>query len=102
MSYSIIWQPTALNTYIEEVDFVFLKWNFKEVQKFQDLVIENLERLSKNPEMGIFNTKFKTYSLVLSNQTTLYYNFNSNTKIIELNLFWNNSKNPVDLTKLLY
>lgn len=101
MSYTIIWQPTALNTYVEEVDFIFLKWNFKEVQKFQDLVIENLERLSKNPEIGIFNNKFRTYSLVLSKQTTLYYNFNSNTKIIDLFAFWNNLKNPDDLSKLL-
>lgn len=101
MSYTIIWQPTALNTYVEEVDFIFLKWNFKEVQKFQDLVIENLERLSKNPEIGIFNNKFRTYSLVLSKQTTLYYNFNSNTKIIDLYAFWNNLKNPDDLSKLL-
>lgn len=102
MSYTIIWQPTALNTYVEEVEFVFLKWNFKEVQKFQDLVIENLERLSKNPEIGIFNNEFKVYSLVLSKQTTLYYNFNSNTKIIDLYAFWNNLRNPDDLTKLLY
>jgi plasmid stabilization system protein ParE len=102
MSCTIIWQPTALNTYVEEVEFVFLKWNFKEVQKFQDLVIENLERLSKNPEIGIFNNEFKVYSLVLSKQTTLYYNFNSNTKIIDLYAFWNNLKNPDDLTKLLY
>jgi len=101
MSYTIIWQPTALNTYVEEVDFIFLKWNFKEVQKFQDLVIENFERLSKNPEIGIFNNKFRTYSLVLSKQTTLYYNFNSNTKIIDLYAFWNNLKNPDDLSKLL-
>ncbi len=102
MSCTIIWQPTALNTYVEEVEFVFLKWNFKEVQKFQDLVIENLERLSKNPEIGIFNNEFKVYSLVLSKQTTLYYNFNSNTKIIDLYAFWNNLRNPDDLTKLLY
>lgn len=101
MSYTIIWQPTALNTYVEEVDFIFLKWNFKEVQKFQNLVIENLERLSKNSEIGIFNNKFRTYSLVLSKQTTLYYNFNSNTKIIDLYAFWNNLKNPDDLSKLL-
>lgn len=101
MSYTIIWQPTALNTYVEEVDFIFLKCNFKEVQKFQNLVIENLERLSKNPEIGIFNNKFRTYSLVLSKQTTLYYNFNSNTKIIDLYAFWNNLKNPDDLSKLL-
>ena len=102
MSWTIIWQPTALNTYVEEVEFIFLKWNYKEVQKFQDLVIENLERLSQNPEIGIFNNKFGTYSLVLSKQTTLYYNFNSNTKIIDLHAFWNNLKNPDDLTKLLY
>ena len=101
MSYTIIWQPTALKTYVEEVDFIFLKWNFKEVQKFQDLVIENLERLSKNPEIGIFNNKYRTYSLVLSKQTTLYYNFNSDTKIIDLYAFWNNLKDPNDLSKLL-
>ena len=102
MSYTIIWQPTALNTYVEEVDFIFLKWNFKEVQKFQDLVSENLKRLSKNPEIGIFNEKLKAYSLVLSKQTTLFYSINSNANIIELNLFWNNLKNPDDLSKLLY
>lgn len=102
MSYSIIWQPTALNSYVDEVDFIFLKWNFKEVQKFQDLVNENLERLSKNPEIGIFNDELGTHSLVLSKQTTLFYSINSKAKIIELNLFWNNSKNPDDLSKLLY
>ena len=101
MSCTIIWQPTALNTYMEEVEFIFLKWNYKEVQKIQDLVIENLERLSQNPEIGIFNEKLKAYSLVLSKQTTLFYSINSNAKIIELNLFWNNLKNPDGLTKLL-
>lgn len=102
MSYSIIWQPTALNSYVEEVDFIFLKWNFKEVQKFQDLVSENLERLSRNPEIGEFNEKLKEHSLVLSKQTTLFYSIDSIAKIIELDLFWNNSKNPDDLAKLLY
>ena len=102
MSCTIIWQPTALNTYVEEVEFIFLKWNYKEVQKFQDLVIENIERLSQNPEIGIFNEKLKAYSLVLSKQTTLFYSINSNANIIELNLFWNNLKNPDDLSKLLY
>ncbi len=102
MSCTIIWQPTALNTYVEEVEFIFLKWNYKEVQKFQDLVIENLERLSQNPEIGIFNEKLKVYLLVLSKQTTLFYSINSNANIIELNLFWNNLKNTDDLSKLLY
>lgn len=102
MSYIILWQPTALNTYVDEVDFVFLKWNYKEVQKFQDMVSKSIERLSKSPEIGVYNNKLKTHSLVLSKQTTLYYDFNLNTKIIELILFWNNSRNPDDLIKLLY
>jgi hypothetical protein len=102
MTYDFKWQPNSEITYYEEIDFIYLKWNYKEVQKFQDVVNENLERISKNPEIGIFNNKFKIYSLVLSKQTTLYYNFNSNTKIIDLYVFWNNSKNPDDLTKLLH
>ena len=102
MSYTIIWQPTALNTYVEEIDFVFFKWNFKEVEKFQILVEANLERLAKKPTIGIYKKELKLYMLVLSKQTTLFYSINSIAKIIELNLFWNNSKNPDDLTKLLY
>jgi plasmid stabilization system protein ParE len=101
MSFTIEWQPTAENSYVEEIDFIFLIWNFKEVQKFVTLVDENLKRLSKNPRIGIYKSEYKIYSLVISQQTTLYYNFNSISKIIGLNVFWNNSKNPDDLIKLL-
>lgn len=101
MNFIIEWQPTAKNTFAQEIDFIFLKWNFKEVQKFIELVDENLKRLSKNPEIGIYDNELEIYSLVLSKQTTLYYNFNPSSKIIELITFWNNLKNPDDLTKLL-
>ena len=101
MSYSFSWQPNSEITYYGEVDFIFLKWNFEEVQKFELLVEENLNILSKNPKIGIYKNDLKVYSIVISKQTTLYYNFDENTKIIELYVFWNNSKNPQDLTKLL-
>lgn len=101
MSYILTWESSALNTYFEEIDFVLLKWNTKEVEKFKNLVDENLERLVKNPEIGIFNFKYKIYSLVISKQTTLYYHFNSITNQIELIVFWNNLRNPDDLIKLL-
>lgn len=101
MSYILTWDSTALDTYFEEIDFILYKWNVNEVKKFKDLVNENLERLTKNPEIGIFNFKHKVYSLVISKQTTLYYDFNSITNQIELIVFWNNLKNPDDLTKLL-
>ena len=101
MSFIIKWQPTAENTFHEEIDFIFLKWNYNEVQKFEKLVNENLKRLSLNPEIGIYSNEYEIYSLVISKQTTLYYSFDSIFKIIELNVFWNNSKNPADLIKLL-
>lgn len=101
MEYKIIWQPTANTTFYEEIDFIFLKWNSKEVLKFIDLVKTNLVRLSENPALGRYEVKFKLNSFVISKQTTLYYRFFEDKETIELFVFWNNSKNPNDLIKLL-
>ena len=101
MIYKINWDSTALETYVEETEFILLKWNFNEVEKFKILVEENLMRLSQNPEIGFLKHSFKVYGLVISKQTTLYYSFNTKTKIIALHVFWNNLKNPEDLIKLL-
>jgi plasmid stabilization system protein ParE len=101
MSYIFCWQPNSEYSYYEEVGFILEKWNLKEAQKFKDLVDENLVRLSKNPSIGIYRNDLKIDFLVVSKQTTLYYDFNVKTKIIDLHVFWNNSKNPADLIKLL-
>jgi hypothetical protein len=91
----------AIESYVAETEFIFSKWNYNEVEKFTVLVNENLIRLSKNPNIGVYNKKFKQYYLVISKQTTLFYNFTIQTKIIELHLFRNNQKNPEELNKLL-
>ncbi len=101
MKYSFNWDSVALESYIEETEFILLKWNYKEVEKFKILVEQNLERLSINPEIGIFNNEFKVFTLVISKQTTLYYSFSAEKKVIEIHIFWNNLKNPEDLNKLL-
>ena len=91
--YIIIWQPNAVFTYNDEIDFIFRKWNDFEVQKFQDLVNDNLNRLAISPLIGNYNSIYKNYSIVISKQTTLYYNFEEQSKVIDLYLFWNNLKN---------
>ena len=101
MSYKIIWEPNSEISFYEEIDYIFLKWNFKEVQKFQDLVKNNLERLSINPEIGVYQKSRNAYSIVLSKQTTLYYVIDFNNRIVYLVTFWNNLRNPDDLAKLL-
>ena len=99
--YRIIWQPNAEISYEEEINFIFRKWNEYEVLKFQDLVNQNLIRLKNNPLLGNYHSIHKSYTIVISKQTTLYYNFDEETKVIDLYLFWNNLKNPNDLLKLL-
>ena len=101
MSSFLNWEKVALNTYIEEINFILLKWNNKEVQNFKDLVDENLERLIKNPKIGVLIKKNNFYSLMISKQTTLYYKVSESDKRIDLLVFWNNLKNPADLIKLL-
>jgi plasmid stabilization system protein ParE len=99
MEYKIKWLSNASLTYFDEIDFIFEKWNYKEVQKFILLVEENLIRLSVNPKIGI-PIKYM-FRLVLSKQTTLFYTIHEKEKRIDLIIFWNNSKNPDDLVKLL-
>ena len=91
----------AIESLVSESDFILRKWNQTEVDKFENLVELNLERLSKNPEIGEFIKELNVFSIVISKQTTLYYNFNEETKVIDLYLFWNNLKNPNDLLKFL-
>lgn len=100
MIFKIDWTFSALSSYYEEIEFIYLKWNQKEVLKFEKLVENEIERLSKNSTLGKMNFK-NNYSITISKQTALFYRINDNAKSIELLLFWNNSKNPEELNKLL-
>ena len=101
MIYKIEWKTIATYSYFNEIDFILSKWNEIEVQKFEDLVYDFLETLSKTPEIGIFNPEINCFSIVISKQTTLYYKIIEDKSQIDLILFWNNSKSPDGLTKLL-
>lgn len=78
MEYKIVWVPLATETYLEEIDFIYLKWNQNEVDTFVLLVDENLKRLSINPYLD------KIYKSV--------YKIIENEKRVELVYFWNNKK----------
>lgn len=100
MIYLVKWTESAKNTYLEEINFIYHKWSDKEVENFEDLVKSELNRLSFAPELGKLRCA-NEYSLVISKQTTIFYRINSVDNSIELLLFWNNLKNPDDLSKLL-
>jgi plasmid stabilization system protein ParE len=93
MAYSINWVPLAVDTYLEEINFIYLKWNQNEVDKFVVLVDENLKRLSVNPLIGQIHKN--VYKIVLSKQTSLFYKIIEDEKKIELVYFWNNKKDLI-------
>ena len=93
MRYSIHWVPLAIDTYLEEISFIYLKWNQNEVDKFVVLVDENLKRLSVNPLIGQIHKN--VYKIVLSKQTSLFYKIIEDEKKIELVYFWNNKKDLI-------
>lgn len=96
------WSTLTEITLDDEIDFILRKWNLVEADKFVLLVYDYLERLTKNPEIGIFNSKFNCFSIVISKQTTLYYRILESEKKVALVLFWNNKQNPIHLKKLLH
>ena len=100
MNFKIEWTFLAEDSYLEEIEFVFFKWNKKEVEKFENLVENELKRISLNPKIGKLKN-LTIYSLVISKQTTIFYRINDESVSVEILLFWNNQKNPDDLAKLL-
>ena len=73
MGREIIWSIKAVNAYKDGIDFIYLKWNYKVVPKISELVVDNLNRLMKNAEIGIFTDNYQISYLVISKQTTIYY-----------------------------
>lgn len=101
MGYFVYWSALSKESFNDEVDFIFLKWNLEEVSKFIELVNLTIQRLAFKSEIGIFRPEKKIYSLVISIQTTLFYKVNSVQNQVELILFWNNKRNPEELRELL-
>ena len=99
--YSIHWSKLAEITFSEEMDFIFEKWNQKEVDKFGLLVQNCLQSISENPKIGKNESENQVYSFVISKQTTIYFKISEIELRIDLILFWNNKKNPILLDRYL-
>lgn len=98
---NVIWGKKAKYSYFDELDFILKKWNQQEVDKFIILVNEFIKTLEEGVLKGKVSSRTDMRSYVISEQTTVFFDINEQTKTIELLLFWNNAKNPKTLKKLL-
>ena len=93
------WTLLANITFESEIDFILRKWNAKEAMNFVDLVEEFEKTLTSNPYMGKLSEKGQVRMFVLSKQTTIFYEVLEEKERIDIQLFWNNSKDPLELEK---
>lgn len=100
-SYQVNWTLLAEESYSRELEFINLKWNTKEVVKFMGIVDDIVEKLQSGIIEGNISKKTNYRSLVISKQTTLFFEKFEQDQQINLLLFWNNKSDPKHLIELL-
>lgn len=86
---NIIWNPLALISYYQIVDYLSKEWNAKVARDFMQKVENTLEIIKNNPNAFKSSQKFKNVRRAFINQqNTLFYKINNNE--IELLIFWDN------------
>lgn len=97
----VIWSKHAKHSFSDELEFILLKWSLKEVENFITLVETHIEKLKSGTIEGQVSRKTKIRRLVISKQTTLFFELNKEANRIELLLFWNNKRDPKELMEML-
>jgi plasmid stabilization system protein ParE len=99
MVFKIAWTPKALQTYVDNMQYLRTAWTEKEVKNFALTVEKKLSTLSKQPGIGAPRNKRhqNIRHTVLHKRVSLIYRINKSKGQIELLRFWNTYQNPVKL-----
>jgi len=92
--YTVNWTLVAEATYIDEINFIELKWSQKQIEEFIILVDQWIKRLESGTITGKPSEYDNVRILVVSKQTSLAYKIFEEESKIELITFWNNEYNP--------
>jgi plasmid stabilization system protein ParE len=95
----IIWTNTALESFEEIVDYITAKFTLKEANDFINSTDSIINMIKQNSRIGRPYKKTIYRQFLISEQTYLFYKLENNK--IYLSIFWNNSKNPLDLDAIL-
>jgi hypothetical protein len=95
MSYSIIWSPRALNTFVQVTEYLGKKWTGKEVEKFIERTDEVLAHIKNNPLQYIYSKELNAHRSVITKQVSLLYQIEGES--IELLVFWDTRQDPQKL-----
>jgi plasmid stabilization system protein ParE len=96
--YKLVWSDEALNNLKGIIDYLEKSWTNREIEKFAQLLAQQLKLIEKNPLL--FAESDKSNGLrksVLSRQTTIYYRI-VDFDIRIVTLFDNRQKNKLTNT----
>lgn len=98
--YNIIASPLANATYLQNIEFVEMRWSKKEAQHFIVKVSEVIDILKVSPKVfKKWEQNNTVYQITIVKQITLYYQINNDN--VELLIFWNNLQDPNKLKILI-
>jgi len=98
MVYKVVWSPTALKTYISNIEYLETLWAEKEILNFINSVKRKIQLLPNNPYLGNLTNKRKNVrKSVIHKRVILFYRVKKIKKEIELIRFWATRQNPDNL-----
>ena len=97
----IFWTPEAVETFNQEIDYIFHTWGKRATLWFIERVENCIELLQNGLILARYSKNINAHFFVISKQTSLIYRSYPNKNQIDLLQFWNNYSNPDKLKDIL-
>lgn len=79
---TIIWSQTALDTYLQIIDYLFEEWTEREINKFQNTVANLLHRISTHNHICPVSQLLNYHKCLVMKQNSLIYTIQNNSIIL--------------------
>lgn len=100
MSYNVEWTVEAEEDLRFLLEYLSQNWNNRIALEYLDILEKNIQRIKNSPKLHVLiNKELKIRKCVISEQNSLYYNFEAN-KITLLRIF-DTRQNPDTLKFLM-
>ena len=80
MSYDVIWSPEAELSYVNILQYLNEHWSYSELEAFDNIVNEAVDRISKSPMMYQYLKEKDIHRCVLAKQVSLFYRVKKSSK----------------------
>ena len=88
-----VWTKEAKSSFTNNIKYLKNHWTINEVLTFKQESFKCIDRLLKNPRIGIYDEVWGCYKFLIVKQIFLFYEIHENNLV--LISFWNNYQKPI-------